>query len=263
MGYSDYYKGYARNKITCRSFLDASRLFTPTVGQKHALGRILEIDDGTGRAWRYSKNGAVNLTRAFMNASEAPSANGLEIAQTGYTHSVGDKKFNILLTTVHNYSDHELIDGYLYFNKSPGAGSTVGDCYLIKDNKIITDDTVMQIEIADEDGLRTALIATDELSIVKNPFRDVVVNPTSQAAMVVGVNNVDVTASYYFWAQFRGPCACIGEDTVVIGEPVGKPATHNTAGTVGPLGADTDQIYGVAMTAGADDEPSLINLMLP
>ena len=252
--------GGPRNKILLAPGVRVDSLFTPTATQQHALGRILEADDGTGRMWRYCKNGAVALVQAFTVSSEAPSANGEEIVQTGYTASQGDIKFDILLTTGHNYSNHELADGILWFNKT---ASPLGHYYIIKDNIIKTDDTVMTIEIADQGGLRAAMAATHELSLIKSPYRDVVVTPTTQEAIVVGVPNVAVTANYYFWAQYRGPCPIISEDTVVIGNPVGYPATPNTAGTCGPIGADTDPIYGVCMSAAADDEPSMIMLNLP
>ncbi|NIP54504.1 MAG: hypothetical protein GWN55_10505 [Phycisphaerae bacterium] len=237
-------------------------LFTPTSAQRHAMGRILHSNDGTGRMWRYCKNGGTALTRAFMVSSEAPSANGLEIVSTGYTMSVGDIRFEMLLTTSNNYSDHELADGYLYMNRSATAGSTVGDTYLIKDNWWYTSDTVMTVELADENGIRTAVVATDELSVMKSPFRDVVVTPTTQAAIIVGIPNVDVTANYYFWAQYRGPCAVIVDtsETIVIGEPCGYPATPNVAGAIGPIGADTDTYIGNAMTVGAAAEPSMVML---
>lgn len=268
MSWNNYYWGGLRRQkhIGPTQLLSTRDVYTPTATQYCALGTIYETNDGTGRMFRYCKAGSTALTRCFMGASEAPSANGLEIAQTGYTGSVGDKKFNILLTTGHNYSDNELRDGYLYLNKSPSAASTVGDIYLIKDNKIITSDTVMEIEIADAGGLRTAFVATDELSVIKNPFRDIVVNPTTQAAMVVGVPLADVTANYYYWAQFRGICPLIVDDgeTVVIGEPVGKPGTAGDAGACGVVANDgTDCVWGTVVTVGATDEPALVNLLLP
>ena len=268
MSYTNLNGTHPRNKITLSPNTRMDSLFTPTATQKHALGRIMEADDGTGRMWRYTKNGGVALTRAFMNASEAPHASGLEIAQTGYAHSVGDSVFNVLLTTGHGYADNELIDGMFYINKSETAGSTVGDYYIIKDNKIITDDTVMQIQLADEDGLRTALVATDEISVIKSPYRDVVVNPTTQAALTIGVNIVDVAINYYFWAQYRGPCALIIDDgeTVIIGEPIGKPGTAGDPGAGGVVANDgTDCVWGTVMTVGATlgDEPSMVMLNLP
>ncbi len=266
MSYTNYnmdtsVNGGLRNKILMAPGVRMDSLFTPTATQQHAMGRILEADDGTGRMWRYSKNGTTALVQSYLVSSEAPSANGLEIAQTGYTMSVGDTKFDMLLTTGHNYSNHELADGWLYVNK---VATILGDQYLIKDNWIKTagDDTVMTVEIADQNGIRHAIAATHELSLVKSPFRDVVVTPTTQAAIIVGVPNVAVTANYYFWAQYKGPCTVIVDtsETIVIGEPCGYPATPNVAGAIGPIGADTDTYIGNAMTVGAAAEPSLVNL---
>ena len=264
MSYTNYnmdtsVNGGLRNKILLAPGARMDSLFTPTSGQKHALGRIMEADDGTGRMWRYCKNGSTALVQSYLVSSEAPSANGLEIVQTGYTMSVGDIRFDMLLTTGNNYSDHELADGWLYVNK---VATILGDQYLIKDNWWKTSDTVMTVEIADQAGIRHAIAATHELSVVKSPCRDVVVTPTTQAAIIVGVPNVAVTANYYFWAQYKGPCTVIVDtgETIVIGEPCGYPATPNVAGAIGPIGADTDTYIGNAMTVGAAAEPSLVML---
>ena len=267
MSYTNYHSTYSRNKILLSPGTRVDSLFVPTATQQHALGRILEADDATGRMWRYCKAGGVALVQAFMGASEAPAATtvGVDVPQVGYDFADGDTRFDILLGTGHAYATHELIDGMLYVNKSPTEAAKVGGYFIIKDNWIKTDDTVMTIEIADQDGLRlTAALTSDdnELSVLKSPYMDVVVTPTTQAAIVVGVPNVPVPINYYFWAQYRGPCAIISEDTVAIGNPVGYAATP-TAGMCGPMGADTDPIYGSAMIDGADSEPSIVMLNLP
>ena len=267
MSYTNYHSTYSRNKILLSPGTRVDSLFVPTATQQHALGRILEADDATGRMWRYCKNGGVALVQALTVSSEAPAATtlGFEVPQVGYDFADGDTRFDILLGTGHAYATHELIDGILFVSKSGTDGAVIGGMFIIKDNWIKTDDTVMTIEIADQDGLRltTALTSDDnELSVIKSPYMDVVVTPTTQAAIVVGVPNVPVPINYYFWAQYRGPCAIISEDTVAIGNPVGYAATP-TAGMCGPMGADTDPIYGSAMIDGADSEPSIVMLNLP
>jgi len=250
-------------RIKAENLLHDLSLWNPHANKAFPLGAIAETRDG--RKFRYSKNGSVALVVAHMNASEAVAAGGLEITQTGYTGAVGDKKFDILLTTGNNYSDHELVDGYLYKNKSGTDGTVVGDMYIIKDNKWTTSDTVMNIEIADEGGLRVAFSATDELSVAKNIYRDVVVNPTSQAAIVTGVNVCAVPANYYFWSQTVGVCPLIvdADDTVVVGEPIGKAGTAGTAGAGGLIANDgTDATWGTVITVGAGGEPSLVYLNL-
>lgn len=266
MSYNNLNQTYRRAPERFPMQLKSDRnLFNPTAIQHYMLGADYDMCDG--RKFRYCKNGSVALVRAFMGQSEAPAATtvGVDVPQTGYTGALGAKKFNILLGTGNNYSNSELIDGMLYFNKSPVAGSTVGDYYIIKDNYWTTSDTVMNIEIADDGGLRTAFIATDELSVLKNMYRDIIVMPTTATAKAVGVPLADVAVDYYYWAQYRGWCPIIVDDgeTVVIGEVVGYPGTIADAGACGIVGAGTDAVWGVCVMIGATDEPAIVDLMLP
>jgi hypothetical protein len=270
MSYTNYNKDVGfRNKILLSPGTRMDSLFTPTATQQHALGRILEADDATGRMWRYCKAGGVALVQAFMGQSEVPSGNGLEVAQAGYDFADGDIRFDMLLTTGHGYANQELIDGLLYVNKSPTDGAVVGSCHIIKDNWIKTADTVMTIEIADQGGLRlTAALTSDdnELSVIKSPYMDTVIKPANGLALSIGVPNVAVPINYYYWAQFKGWCPVIVDDgeTLVIGEPAGQPGTAGDAGAIGVVANDgTDEVWGTVVTIGATDEPAIIKLDLP
>ena len=269
MSYVNYHSDYMRNKILLAPGTRMDSLFTPTASQQHALGRILEADDGTNRFWRYCKAGGVALVQAFMGQGEVPSANGLEIAQVGYDFADGDTKFDMLLTTGHGYANNELIDGIVYVNKSPTDGAVVGSAHIIKDNWIKTSDTVMTIEIADQGGLRlsAALTSNDnELSVIKSQYMDTVIKPADGLAVAIGVPNVAVPVNYYYWAQYRGWCPVIVDDgdTLVIGEPAGQPGTAGDDGAIGVVAADgTDEVWGTVVTIGDTDEPAIINLMLP
>jgi hypothetical protein len=263
MSYTNLDQSFIGGEISLTPSTRIPSLFTPTAAQEYKLGTVLREHGGWGRAWRYCKNGATALTKAFMNCSEPIVAAQLQKVQTAYGVSVGEVKFDILCTTANAIANDELIDGILWVN---ATGSAEGDYYIIKDNYWITSDTVMMVEIADEGGVRTAIAATDDLSFTKHFCRDVKVNPTTQDAMVVGVNNVAVTANYYFWAQYRGACA-IGtdaSDTIVAGEPCGKAGTAGTAGAVGLVANDgTDAVWGTVIAAITGGEAALVQLMLP
>lgn len=263
MSYDNYNKTFARNKITCKSFLDAQHLFTPTAAQKHGLGRILEIDDGTGRMWRYCKDSGTGSAKALAQCAEPVDAQQLGNVQTAYGVSVGERKFDVLVATGSAISDHELVDGILWVN---ATGTAEGDYYIIKDNYWITGDTVMMVEIADEGGVRTAIAATDDISFIKNICRDTKLNPTTQDAIVVGIANVTVAAGYYYWAQYRGPCAVTvdASDTIVAGEPCGKAGTAGTAGAVGLVANDgTDAVWGTCICTITGGESAMVQLLLP
>ena len=264
MSYTNYYQGGSRNKITCKSFLDAQHLFTPTADKKHALGRILEIDDGTGRKFRYCQDAGSGISKALMAASAALDTQAItSTAQTAYGAALGAQKFNVLLTAGNAWTDHALRDGWLLVGD---GGDAMGDMYMIKDNYWTTSDTVMTVEIADEGGLRTIIAATDDVVLFQSKYANCVVNPTTQAGGVVGVPLADVSASYYFWAQFRGytPIICDAGDTIVVGEPAGKAGTPGTAGGVGLVENDgTDAVWGTVVYASTTEECAIIDLLLP
>ena len=266
MSYTNYNHSFRRQRLMEPSQLYAeSNLFNPTSGQKHMLGLIYELDDG--RMFRYCKNSsAAVITRARMAAGEAPPSQLEEIAQTAQATAANSIIFDVLVATGNSVSDGDLVDGYLWVSSSDSDGSTIGDSYIIKSNTWSTEDTILTLEIADEGGIRQAISATDDIGIVKNRFRDVVVKPASLASAVVGIPLVDVPISYHFWAQFRGvaPVLIDADATVVIGEPIGAEDTSPAEGSGGVVGDDgTDAVWGTCVSAGVAGEISLIDLLLP
>lgn len=254
-----------RNKIVIAPGARFDSLHTAEAVQKQALGTILELDDGTGRAYRYTKNGAAELAPHLMAASPLIDAQQIGQIQTAYGASVGDHVFDILATTGHTITDGELKDGWLLCND--GAAGTMGDLYLINNNKFVTDDTVIQIELSEV--LRHAILATDDLSFIKNKFRDVIVTDQgtkTNSGQAIGVSRVTVAIDYYYWAQYRGFTGMIVDngDTIVVNEPAGWPGTHGVDGTVGLVANDgTDDVWGICVSTPTADEAAIIDLMLP
>jgi len=263
MNYHNYYQGFRRKGLSEPAQMFAeSNLFTPTAAQKYMLGCKYETNDG--RLFRYAKDSGSASTRGLMQCAEPPDAQALGKAQTAYGVSVGESKFDILCTTGNGITDHELIDGYLWVNAST-PGSAAGSFYIIKDNYWITSDTVMMVEIADYGGVRTAIAATDDISFQPNIYRNTKTNPTTQDAIVIGVPMETVAAGYYYWAQRRGVCPLLidANDTVVVGEPVGKAGTAGTAGAGGLIANDgTDATWGTVIVAPTHSEYGLVYLNL-
>ena len=263
MSYDNYDHSYRRNGLHESAQLYADKgLWTPTADQKHMLG--MEFTTNDGRTFRYCENGGTALAKSVLIASEAPIAELNNEVQTAYGVDAGEKLFDVLVTTSSGISDGDLVDAIMIVNDS-ATGSDQGDMYIIKNNKWTTSDTVLQLEIADEGGVRNAIIATSEITIIKNQYKDVIVKPTALTSPVVGATMTTVTADYFFWAQTKGP-ACVlvdAGDTIVIGEPVGHPGTSGTAGSVGVVANDgTDPVYGTAaaVTAGADHAIIKLNI---
>ena len=232
-------------------------IYEESATQPYALGTLLEYNDG--RAFQMCRAGGVALSKALMTSAEAVDAKLLDEIQTAKTQAVGDYEITVLITTGITLVEDELADGFMVANKSNG----IGDIYKIRASKVsASDDT--QLTLLLETPLRTALAATTELTITKHPCWDVVVTPTTRAAVVTGVPLIDVTANYWFWAQVRGitPMLVDAGDTLVVGEPAGYPATPGTAGGIGPIGADTDEYWGTPQYVATADEAALIDLKI-
>jgi hypothetical protein len=107
---------------------------------------------------------------------------------------------------------------------------------------------------------------TDDVTIIKNQFRDVNVKPTTLTAPIVGATLTIIPASYYFWAKTKGVTALIVDDsdTIVVGEPVGHIDGSATPGSIGLVAtAASDIVLGTCLYPSTTVEAALINLKIP
>ena len=241
-------------RIDAERILSDRDIWHPTATKYFPLGAIAVARDG--RKWRYCEEGGNGLSKAMINAGAAQTDNWTYIAQTNSPDvpAVGDKIVTVTLTSTAVAG--AFIDGYLFCPDGTGEG----EMYLIKNNKAGTTNTGggydIVCEIADTGGIRTALLAASDLSVTANLYKDVVVMPTTPVMPCVGVNNVAVTADYFFWSQVKGPCAVLGcgTDTIVIGDEVAAAAqTEGAACLPDNLQDDNtgDTIIGYVMKAPA------------
>ena len=264
MSYTNYNTDFRSNKlvIPAGARLEGHNhagpaLWNPQATQQHFLGRILELDDGTGRKFKYMKNGSTEIANARVVAAEAVDDQQKDTLQTAYGNDSGDEVIEILCTTGNGISDHDMIGGFLFVNQTAAGALEAGDMYIVKDNVWTTGDTVLRLQIADQGGIRTAIAAGSNLTIAKNLYHDVIIKPTTLTGPMLGVTRSIIPASYYFWAQYAGPCTCIIDtgDTVVVGNHVGHIDGSGTAGSVGLVAIyATDEVIGrlLCYAAGAD-----------
>jgi hypothetical protein len=238
-------------------------IYETSATQKYALGTKLVYGDG--RVFRYAKNGGTALTKGLMTQSEAQDSKMHEIAQTGHAQLEGATDITALITTGSGLTDNELAEGFLCFNKV----DHLAGIYKIVASKLQSTDTLLDLKL--ETPLREAVLATAEISIIKNRYADVIVVPTTGlTAAVAGVPLVDVAINYYCWLQTGGSAPMIVDtgETVVIGLPIGWPATCAVAGAVGPIAisgnAENMPVFpwGICQSVGAAAEPAFVFLML-
>lgn len=228
-------------------------VYETSATQKFPLGTEFKMADGS--KFRYSKAGAVALTKALMTQSPAEVAHHKEVV-IGTAAAIGATTIAIGATLSTATTADQYKDGYILINKGTG----IGQMYRIKSN---TAGTSPSLELYHP--LVEAIDASTEITLKANPWNSVIALPTTATGVPTGIPLVDVTAAYYFWAQVSGPAPNIVDtgDTVVLGQPVGKPGTNAVAGACGVVANDgTDCVYGRCMTVGAAGEPALVFLTL-
>ena len=233
-------------------------IYHETVDQRYMLGCKLELADG--RIFRYCKNSSVAITtKACMLQQAAATPNWTnEDQDTGTAAAIGDPHIRIFVTTAPTANVWD--GGYLVVQDGIGQY----EMYTIKSHTLTT---LPLVQLEDEGGIRTATLVTStgtEITVVKNLYRDVIIHPvTTPTGIPVGVPQIAITASYYFWAQRRGPCGVRVEngDTLTIGAPAGLSATASTAGGFGDR-VTTYLEWGTIMHIGEDAGTALVYLSL-
>ena len=249
-------------RIAAESLYADRDIWHPTATKYFPLGALAEARDG--RRWRYCENSAATLAIATFHQSSVAVDNWVYQVQTN-TPDVWvaeDKVVTVVTDTA--FAVHDLIDGYMYVPDGTGEGNM----YIIKDNKVSTSNATSGyntlVEIADQGGIRTAIVAASDVTLMLNKYKDVLIFPTDPTGPCTGVSMTSIPASYFFWSQVKGPCPVInGSETLVIGDIVC--AGTNTAGAAGlaDVAADGDTIAGYVMKAPtATGDYAIIDLTL-
>ncbi len=221
--------------------------------QLHPFGACCALVGG--RVFEYCKNGAVALTDGLVVQGAVPIPNHLN-QTVGATAAVGATKV-YLTPGATGAAANYYTEGYLHFNEAAPEGTY----YKVKSHLAITASTAFYVNLYDP-LWKAATITTSYWTLTKEPHDSVVVLPATgtPTSKIVGVPIIDVTAGYYFWAQVQGPCAVLGQGTLVVGNKVGPGGT--AAGSVGPLTAYTSPVIGEVIQVNASTEYSLIFLTI-
>src|SRR5512146_2664467 len=226
--------------------------------QQYLLGTQLVYADG--RKFRYAKCASTPaLSKAYMTQGPPNVTNTVSETQTtsGASVEIGDQEIVVDVTAASGITDDSLAEGWLHVESSTGAG----DVYKILACKLLTTATARLLL---DSTIRTAWSATTVITMIANNYNGVVVAPTTPSQVPTGVPLIDVTVSYYFWAQTGGPCPVYVDngDTIVGGNNVGTPGTAAAAGKCGVQTAGTFPIWGKVLYAAAGDAVALIDLCL-
>lgn len=220
-------------------FYDPS--FMTCVGQK--------FDTSDGRELVLVQNGAVALASGVLVQSEAEVTAFQKLAMTVPTATPATAgTFQILVTngsTVLN--SNKFSGGYVVVAAGTGIGQILG----ISSHQPAANGATFIVNL--EDPIQTTLDATSKISLLQNPYANVIINPTTSTGSPIGVSLYPIAAStaptyngtsgaltVNGVAQFglitcHGYAACLIDSTVTnVGYPLGR-----SAATPGALGVAT------------------------
>lgn len=222
---------------------------------KHRLGAKLEFPDG--RMFRFALAGAVALAPGKLHQMPVPAANHTDIAVAAAA-AIGATRVSVTLGAT-AAAENLYKDGYLLVNDDTGEGHY----YRIKSHLLIGSGGTGWINLYEDSPIKVALVnGSTTVTLVRNPFAQVIIHPSPPTAKIAGVTLVNVSANAYCWLQTRGPCAVLTNGTLVAGDH----AVPSTAvdGSVMPSAAfETDgPSVGKVITVNADTEYSLIDLYI-
>ena len=236
--------------------------FTESSTQLWPLGTELKYGD---RTFRYGQmNGAVTAGKLLQQAVHVSDHTNCTITDAdavvgSYSHAAGSTTIS-LDTNGTDLTANQYAEGYLYVNDAQGEGQMLR----IKSHPAHDHSDDASVVITTYDPLKTAVVKNaSQVSLVKNPYADVIVAPTAETGAVVGVTVIDMTDDYYGWFQTRGPCPVLVSEAVLV---LGHRAVRSDADAGGVMAADSDPLLvpiGQVMASGVvDTEYAMILLNL-
>jgi hypothetical protein len=209
------------------------------VGQK--------FDTSDGRELALVQNGAVALVAGVLLQSEAEVTAFQKLAMTVPTATPATAGLTQILvtngSTVLNINKYQ--GGYLIV----ASGTGIGQMFKIASHQPAANAATFIVNL--EDPIQTTLDATSKVSLLQNPYANVVISPiTTATGGPIGVTIYNIAAStaptyngttgaltangvaQYGLVTTHGPCTCLIDNTVTnVGYPLGVSKT--TAGTLG------------------------------
>ena len=189
-------------------------MFESSSTQKHPLG-TRGVDAG-GRVYRYVLNGAVDLIAGTCIQSSAVVA-GHQTLAVHTTSQVAIGGSAITVTCASSAAANYYSEGWLMIASGAGAGFQ----YQLDTHAAVSTGAVGLFPFytpSDTNTYVTAITTTSTVTLVANPYRNVIVVPaTTATGLVVGVATYVITAAQYGWIQTWGVCAVQASGAFAIG----------------------------------------------
>lgn len=224
--------------------------------QQHAIGTKGVIGESV---FYYTKASGTAMTIAELQVQAAVVTNHHELAIAAGGGVAGNKKLTSITSGATLAAENLYAEGYVTVTDNTGAGQM----FKIKEHASwASAATTVAVTLYDE--IVTSLDATSTVSFIKNKYDSPQQSNTTVAEVPVGVPRATIAADEYGWLQTAGPCPCLFDEAVAIGQAV----TVGT-GTAGALEEDDtattvsqEFIVGYTLMAGVDTERQPVFLQI-
>ena len=205
--------------------------------QMHPLGARAETGDG--RKFRYAKSVAASV--AGQAYSSAGQDSQFESMAVDAIEPIGENTIGLTLGTT-TVTAGMFAEGYAVISSSTGIGQF---------GKILnhgTGTSGQSINIELDRPLETALATTSTITMVQNPYYNIIVQATTPVAPVVGLAMNVIGAGEYGWVATGGPAGCLMDaGTNVSVDTLGLAPSTTTAGCLAVQVEANNMMVGFSM----------------
>jgi hypothetical protein len=216
-----------------------------------ALGNRAVTKDG--RVFRYCQ-AVADTVAGSVYQSTAPIA--LHLARTAPVVAIGATSF-VFTPGAAGGVANLYAEGFLQADTTPGNGYI----YTVSGHAAITSSVAFTLNLADK--IQIALSGASTVGLVHNPFKNVIVQPTTATAATQGVAPCIITTARSTVAQTWGPGSTLINGTPGVGIGVVISATTAGAVDVAAVAAEINvRIIGRMMQVGVSAKNNFVYLTL-
>lgn len=232
-------------------------LFEESSVARHRIGTIRKLDDG--RVFVYSQDSGSGLAPGKLCMGVTGQSAGVISEVIKAAGSIGDDHVHVTMGTTTDFATANAYrDGFFWLDDAAAGG----DMYKIRGHAAIATGTDGIINLYDR--LRVAVTTSNTWSASKSPAKKAELWDADDIdGIPLGVPPIDVTASYYFWIQVKGPCVVLTDGTITLG--AGVVPSNGVDGAVEDSVPATslDPEIGTVISVSATTLYSMINLAIP
>ena len=169
-----------------------------------------------GKVYRYAEMGAIAGVAAKLYSSEAPKADWDTLVTTTTITALTSTSVSYTNGATNAVAEDELMFGYVCVEET----TFLGESHRIARNAYAPAGGVGTVWLLPGDVFQVTVTLGDVITVVKSPYKDVVVTPAAAtlSSMPVGVPQVAIAANQFGWVQTHGVCSILTDGTVVIGK---------------------------------------------